>query len=75
MTVRTQLDFTRDTELGGILDLLDDHNGLIVDHAAHGPGGGNPVLTIEFQDTDSAVDFLVAVMPYETVEFLTSRVY
>ena len=52
------LDIAWDCPLGDFLTDLEEFNGVLTSFIADGPGGGNPELTLTFQDPESARAFI-----------------
>lgn len=71
---RVRQDFVHDMPVQTALDLIERHKGKLAGFKLEGPGGGNPCLTIDFENADEALTFLREMQPDEADEFLQTQI-
>lgn len=74
MATRISLDFASDGTLDDFFDMLEKAGGSVVKFVAHGTGGGNPYVTLEFPTRAACVGYLFEYASgiREDVEFFLS---
>lgn len=51
---RIDMDFSYDVPLSNVLWFIEKHGGRIVSFVTEGPGGGNPLVRLEFETREAA---------------------